>query len=78
MGKHSRKKNKSANHRKDGFSHRQSVSLPGMPMANQQAVVHCRSMIPVSGSGDTNITLARLAEGGTVSSTFGYDGTPYY
>jgi hypothetical protein len=35
-------------------------------------------MIPVSGSGDTNITLARLAEGGTISSTFGYDGTPYY
>jgi len=35
-------------------------------------------MIPVSGAGDTNITLARLAEGGTVSTTYGYDGTPYY
>jgi hypothetical protein len=35
-------------------------------------------MIPVAGSGDLNITVAQLAEGGQVSSTYGYDGTPYF
>jgi hypothetical protein len=35
-------------------------------------------MISVPGSGDLNITVGQMAEGGTVSNTFGYDGTPYF